>query len=335
MPSTAWDPERAAALGVLFASMPVVSRLAPIVVLVGLFAFAVDADVHALRAPIVVTGEQRDSSHDMVWARRPQEEWVGYGGTVRKTNKPLALAEFSLTAKEGDHHIEDLGVGINSGLRHSGTTEDIWVDFDHKIKVCGASGDSWFDRTCSSNSPSVDFEYRVGMHEPQLSFEAQEYSYAVARSERCKGSCTISLGQRPAGHRFVLSGFRFHRLHDHALVHRVTVMPVGDDDITVRFQDDGNPEFQVSVHGLWLPERAFAGATKSVELQYQPGKPAPDVEIGLTPFALVGFDFEFLNGAHALRRIGLRYAPPNIAPRFADQNIDDPWRVKFKYAPLK
>jgi hypothetical protein len=50
---------------------------------------------------------------------------------------------------------------------------------------------------------------------------------------------------------------------------------------------------------------------------------------------LVGFDFEFKNGAHKLHKIGIRYAPPNLVPRFADQNTDDPWRVRIKYAKIE
>lgn len=73
---------------------------------------------------------------------------------------------------------------------------------------------------------------------------------------------------------------------------------------------------------------------RNSEVNYEPGKPAPKIEVGNGPYALVGFDLEFQNGDHKLHEIGLRYTAPYLVPKLADKNTDDPWRAKVRWVKI-
>jgi hypothetical protein len=269
----------------------------------------------------------------------------GTGGQIptnsgnRDATKPAFLAEFMvMTNSGGDHHIEKISVQSNSShgwpVRYRTT-----VAFHNQyVDNCGWTEpgsvlDSWCERTYH-----FDFTYRVGLYTPRPFWTdgaTADYELVSANFD-CTGPCTKPLSAPPAGHRFVLSGFTVNYVNDNRYVQRVSILPyTSPGKVTVRFKDDGSPRFQGNVSGVFLPDRAFKSAKKEVTLTYTPGKPTPKLNLGYDAFALIGFDFEFLNGNHKLNTVGLKYQRPYLTPVFNDRNTDDPWRVRIQYALLR
>ncbi len=255
------------------------------------------------------------------------------------------LAEFVLTATDGDHHVQALGIGIGRGMpvfrnepKDSTGCDWTWLGVREDLIKC------YRDITFPAS-------FRLGMYSAELHKQrdgtvlsgpppnvppAEIVSAAANTTEDCKASaCTIKLPPIPAGHQFVLSGFSLARVKGEAFVRRVSIQPVaGKPEVVVRFNDNGTPPYRASVWGLYLPDRVFK-ERKKLSFTYQPGQTPPKASIGSDVFSLVGIDFEFLNGDHKLRTIGVRYDRPYLTPVFADQNTDDPWHVEVEYVTFK
>jgi hypothetical protein len=266
----------------------------------------------------------------------------GTGGDVaadrlkRDGHKPAMMTEFLLTADEGDHHIEKIEAQTNHYRGESWF--ETFVAFHNKQELeCDANPGSVLDQLCD-RTYYFGFSYRVGLYEPPLTWarnNTTQYKETFLGDVSCEGSCTKPMTAPPSGFHFVLSGFRVNYHNENKFVRRVSILPYSSPgQATVRFKDNGNPKFEANFNGLFLPDSLFSDFKKEITLEYTPGEPAPKVRID-GAFALIGFDFEFLNGDHKLSTIGFKYERPYLKPKFADKNSDDPWRVKIQYALLK
>ncbi len=259
----------------------------------------------------------------------------------RDWTKPGMMTEFLLTADEGDHHIQLIQAETNyrsGGLHGAATLYSAFVGFHNKEDTqCDANPGSLAEQLCTPTY-YFGFSYRVGLYVPPLTWannNTSQYKQAGLGDVTCEGSCTKPMTPPPSGFHFVLSGFSVQYANENKFVRRVSILPYSSPDkATVRFKDNGAPKFYANLNGLFLPDSLFDDFKKEVTLEYTPGQPAPKVRID-GAFALIGFDFEFLNGDHKLHTIGFQYDRPYLKPKFADKNTDDPWRVKIQYATLK
>jgi hypothetical protein len=250
---------------------------------------------------------------------------------VARSSTPAVLSEFLLTSHGGDHHIER--IGAKTGHRRT------YAAFNNKSQdnCQWTEPSSGFEAACmTSNTYHFAFDSRIGLYEvPDEYVEAEAYKF-TGKEVKCEGACTTSFAAPPAGFHFVLTGFEVSYDDDNKFVRRLSVLPYSTPGkLTMRFHDNGKPKFKGAVSGLFLPAAMFKVAKKEVTLTYKPGKPPPKLNLGYDAFALVGFDFEFLNGDHKLQTIGFKYERPYLVPKLADRNTDDPWRVKIQYAVLE
>lgn len=246
------------------------------------------------------------------------------------------LAEFLVNATSGDHHIERIAAKANHTPLGSSFGSHVHFHNKSQDNCEWTEPSSAAEAACkTSNTYHFAFEARIGFYEvPNAHLQPQAFEY-VTKDVTCNGGCTTSLKAPPAGYRFVLTGFDVRYDNDNKFVRRLAVLPYSSPGkLTMRFHDNGKPKFKGSMFGVFVPASLVKVAKKEVTLTYTPGKPAPKLNLGNEAFALVGFDFEFLNGDHKLKTIGFKYERPYLVPKMADINTDDPWRVKIQYAVL-
>jgi hypothetical protein len=224
------------------------------------------------------------------------------------------LTDFSFKFDQGDRRLRKLALGFDFGVVLGQFMP--YVDVNHPSRN---NPYRWRVRTDFHDTLPIDTDVRG----------------SCRKFDDCQGECAVTIGARPAGHHFVLTGFQFLR-DGEANVRRISVLPnPAQKTVRVRFADNGSPRFEGEICYAYVADRWFQGSMQTARFEYQPGEPVPRKLIGRHRLALAGFDFEFENGDHHVRELAITYERPYLSARFCDQNTDDPWRAIVHYELLK
>jgi hypothetical protein len=204
---------------------------------------------------------------------------------------------------------------------------------DREISTIGAFAYPRVVNGALRGNQGFPYTWRVAVHELR-GLDGPEYRKDRVEAT-CQNECRVPIPRRRPGFQFLLTGFKLDRPERHANVRRMAVVPYPDQGyVHVRFQDNSSRKFQASVYYTYLPDRVVKVPRREARFSYRPGGPAPSALIGSEAYALVGFDFEFENGEHKLKKFGIVFDRPNLVPHFSDQNTDDPWHATVMYAAL-